>query len=172
MIDGKMRKTVTGLGGAWCMLCMFTRLEASGQCPEEGLEKVGAGFPINRSLQQAQDIYDEMNIDGNMTGKSELRFGVTQQPLLTDHDQMVMMVSPLHALLRTFDFIIKLISLLRAGITVWSENKNQLGRSFQFYKQAKDEVISVVKEKTHITIEVPDSTGKGGLLQQEMQWNP
>ena len=32
----------------------------------------------------------------------------------------------------------------------------------EFFKRAKDEVIAFVKEKTHITIKVPDSTGKGG----------
>ena len=37
--------TVTGLGGAWCMLCTCTRLGASGQCHEEGLEKVKEGSP-------------------------------------------------------------------------------------------------------------------------------
>ena len=160
MIDGKMRKAVTGLGGAWCMLCTCTRQEASGQTPE-GLERVKAGFQINRSLQQTHNIYEEMNVSGRMIGSSQSRLGVTQQPLLNE-EHMVLMVSPLHALLRTFDFVLKLLVLLRANIDVWTENKKQLGERFESFKRAKNEVIAHVKEKTNITIEVPDSTGKGG----------
>ena len=48
MLDGKMRKLVSGLGGAWCLLCTCTRLEASGLCPENGIDRVKAGFIINR----------------------------------------------------------------------------------------------------------------------------
>ena len=48
MIDGKMRKLVSGLGGAWCLLCTSNRSEASGFCPENGLERVKEGFPIKR----------------------------------------------------------------------------------------------------------------------------
>ena len=48
MIDGKMRKLVSGLGGAWCLLCTCTRFEASGFCPENGIYRVISGFPINR----------------------------------------------------------------------------------------------------------------------------
>ena len=48
MIDGKMRKLISGLGGALCLLCTCTRLEASGFCPESGMERVKAGFAINR----------------------------------------------------------------------------------------------------------------------------
>ena len=48
MIDGKMRKLVSGLGGAWCLLCTCTRLEASGFCPELGMDRVKEGFIINR----------------------------------------------------------------------------------------------------------------------------
>ena len=48
MLDGKMRKCVSGLGGAWCLLCTTNRSEASGFCPENGIERVKSGFPINR----------------------------------------------------------------------------------------------------------------------------
>ena len=48
MIDGKMRKLVSGLGGAWCLLCTTNRKEASGFCPEHGIERVKEGFAINR----------------------------------------------------------------------------------------------------------------------------
>ena len=142
------------------MLCTCTRQEASGQTPE-GLERVKAGFQINRSLQQTHNIYEEMNVSGRMIGSSQSRLGVTQQPLLNE-EHMVLMVSPLHALLRTFDFVLKLLVLLRANIDVWTENKKQLGERFESFKRAKNEVIAHVKEKTNITIEVPDSTGKGG----------
>ena len=49
MIDGKMRKLCSGLGGAWCMMCTCTRDEASGFCSEHGLTKIEDGFPIDRT---------------------------------------------------------------------------------------------------------------------------
>ena len=85
MIDGKMRKLCSGLGGAWCMLCTCTRDEASGFCEEVGLEKIENGFKIDRSPEQTMEIFNDMNVDGLMTGESSSRLGVTQKPLLTEN---------------------------------------------------------------------------------------
>ena len=105
------------------------------------------------------DIFNRMNVDGVMSGESSSRLGVTQEPLISEN---VMTLSPLHSLLRTFDFIFKLLCLLRAGIFTWSENRNQLGHSYVFYQRSKDEIKTAIKDTLHLSIEVPDSTGKGG----------
>ena len=89
----------------------------------------------------------------------KVRMGVTQEPLI-DFDQ-ISMLSPLHSFMRFFDMILKIIYHLNAGIFKWSDDKNVLGSSFQLLKTSKDNVKAIIKEKTDLSVDVPDSTGKG-----------
>ena len=50
--------------------------------------------------------------------------GVTQEPLASLKD--VAILSPLHGMLRYFDFIMKIVYHLNAGIYNWSEEKKLL----------------------------------------------
>ena len=77
-------------------------------------------------------------------------------------DENVQMLSPLHTMLRTWDFIVKLICLLRAEVYIFSIEPNVLKEKYKDYKTAKKDLIDKVKEKVHIIIEVPDAAGKGG----------
>lgn len=216
MLDGKFRKLVSGLGGAWCLLCTANRNEVSGFVPEDeesddedssveeemdenppnlidedgsssdsadeeggeaegndedesepededvasGLRRMMTGFPINRSMEQTQKIYDQI-LSGLISQKaaSADRLGVTQAPMLKEE---ILIISSLHVMLRLFDFIVKLIVLLRAGIYRWSDTKSVLGNRYRFFVKAKQDLIDTVKRECHTTIEVPDSAGKGG----------
>ena len=77
-------------------------------------------------------------------------------------DENLQMLSPLHTMLRSWDFIVKLICLLSAEVNIFSTEPNVLKDKFNSYKRAKKELIDKVKEKVHIIIEVPDVAGKGG----------
>ena len=65
-------------------------------------------------------------------------------------------------MLRLFDFIVRLIVLLRAGVFTFSDNRNKLGNNAQFFQRAKQDLITKVKESFHLTIQLPDSAGKNG----------
>ena len=77
------------------------------------------------------------------------------------NEEMLYIMSFLHTMLRVFDNYIKLIYLLRAEIFIFSDNQNVLGRSFQFFKQAKIEIQQLMKESTGMIIDIPDG-GRGG----------
>ena len=153
LIDGKMRSLLSGRGGAFCVLCTCTRENA---CNPE------LQFSIDISGDKIQDIWRKLT-SGELIKRSHdqhVRMGVTQEPLI-DFDQ-ISMLSPLHAFMRFFDTILKIIYHLNAGIFKWSDDKNVLGSSFQLLKTSKDTVKAIIKEKTHLSVDVPDSTGKGG----------
>ena len=52
--------------------------------------------------------------------------------------------------------------LLKAHNFVFSDNRNKLGHQYLFSQNASQVLIEKVKEKFHLKIELPDSTGKGG----------
>lgn len=154
MIDGKMRETLSGIGGGFCKLCTCNRDEAI--C-------INHSFIINRSEAQTSNVWNQLTT-GELRKKpcdSNVRFGVTREPLV-DLD-MLLLVSPLHATLRTGDTILKIIYHLNAGLFNWSDEKSKLGDDgYLLLKESKVRVRASIKEGTSISVDMPDSTGKGG----------
>ena len=104
LIDGKMRSLLSGRGGAFCVLCTCTRENA---CNPE------LQFSIDISGDKIQDIWRKLT-SGELIKRSHdqhVRMGVTQEPLI-DFDQ-ISMLSPLHAFMRFFDTILKIILSLK-----------------------------------------------------------
>ena len=166
MIDGKMRSLLSGLGGAYCSLCTMTKEEASGMS-DKGIEVITEGMEIDRNVDDTVRIWEEQSEtteDGGRKikrriGDYQVRKGVTNEPLVKED---ISFVSPLHALLRTFDFCMKLINFLRAGIFKWSESKIALGQSYESLIKARSEVQKQIKMATGILVDAPDATGHGG----------
>ena len=153
MIDGKFRTLLSGLGGAFCLLCTCTREEAA---------RPDSSFMINRTGEQVKEIWNKLS-SGDLVKKPHdypIRLGVTREPLI-DYE-MIATVSPLHAQLRFFDFMLKIIYRLNAEMFNWSEEKNVLGEEFNILKMSKIRVRSLIKEKAHTSVDMPDATGKGG----------
>ena len=69
----------------------------------------------------------------------------------------------LHALLRGFDFCLKVLYKLNAGVTSWKEGKILAGR----VNEAKNRVREIIKSKTGIAVDQPDSVGSGEQQQQQ-----
>ena len=117
---------------------------------------------ISRSAEQTFEIYDRLANDGKVKRKPndfQSRLGVTQEPLI---DADLQMISPLHTMLRTWDFIIKIICFIRAEMYTFSTEANILKDKYDDYKKAKKSLIDIDKKEIDIIMEVPDSTGKGG----------
>ena len=154
MIDGKMRTLVSGLGGAFCILCTCSR--------EEAVSLVHS-FTINRTGAQITEIWNKLS-SGELVKKPHdrhIRLGVTREPIIDL--ETIASVSPLHSLMRAFDFFLKIIYHLNAGLFIWSNGKSFLGSDYVLLQQSKDRVRASIKEKTNISVDIPDFTGKGGM---------
>ena len=84
---------------------------------------------------------------------------MTQQPQV---EEDLNTVSPLHCLMRTFEFLIHLMYHLKSGVLKWTESSLQMGRAYQHYDVAKQQAKAYVKSQTGITMDAADPTGKGG----------
>ena len=148
-----------GCGGAFCVLCCSSE-EA---CNDK--EYISAGFKVNRTLEQTEEICSKnLHLEKNRKkGDYNVRLGVTQEPITTeDHTNL----HPLHNVLRCFGWIYKICYHATAGHYSWSEAKldvsHRAGRALQFLQLAKDQIQKTVKEETGINLEKPDPTGHGG----------
>ena len=159
MIDGKMHTCISGLGGAFCCLCTYSKE----QCRDQN--NITTGFKIDRTLADTLEICEQdLHLEGNRKkGDYDVRKGVTQEPITTED---INNIHPLHNLLRCFGWLFKICCHATAGHLSWSEAKldvsNRVAQALQFLKQAKEEIQARVKEETSITLEKADPTGHGG----------
>ena len=155
MIDGKMRQILSGQGGAFCMFCSCTREDAV--C-------LMYTFTIDKSGAQIAEIWNKLS-SGELKKRphdQHVRLGVTQEPLIDL--ESIAFISPLRAFLNFFTgFLLKIIFHLNARIFNWSEEKKVLGIDKHTQLEiSKSNVRALIKEKTNISVDMPDSTGKGG----------
>ena len=75
MFNGKMSGILSGAGGAKCQLCTATFKDL------HDVELVRSGFPINRTVSAAREIFCSVNNDEFLSLPSQERFGLTHEPL-------------------------------------------------------------------------------------------
>ena len=164
LCDSKIRKTVLGIGGGFCLLCHVDKDSACG-CGSQDPEDF---FRITRSGSEIKEKYDQLekNTDGRViTAPYDYaeRGGVTQAPLVKDDAALdsLIFVSPLHALMRTFGWILRLLYHLISETHHWTESQKILGQSYQLYTNAKQEAKTSVFQATGIVMDSPDFAGRG-----------
>ena len=154
MIDGNIRQMLSGLGGAFCMLCT---------CSREDAVCLMNSFSINKTGAQITEIWRRLS-SGDLIKRPHdqyVRLGVTREPIIDL--ESIASVSPLHAQLRFFDFVLKIVCHLNANIFNWSQEKNILGDdNYKTLQNSKSIVRALIKENTGISVDMPNSTGKGG----------
>ena len=90
---------------------------------------VNDGFPINRRVQDARTLFEEVNEDDFLSA------------------------SPLHTYLRTFSWFLTLVSHLQAGsMTKWSPSSSKILGAKQF-------ITSLIEKKLNIVIDMPSVQG-------------
>ena len=155
MMDMKAAHLYLGLGGAYCDLCTCSKE----QCID--VERITGGFTINRTVADLQNIFNDIGLEDGTVHKSkgdyETRTGLTAQPIPTNETQSVQV---LHALLRSFDFVMKICVHIIAGVYDWSESKTS--RNNRFLIAAKEQLQQHIFNGTGQSWDKPDSTGKGG----------
>ncbi|KAI6651375.1 hypothetical protein LOD99_5342 [Oopsacas minuta] len=93
LFDTKMAGLLDGAGGASCQLCTASDEEI------KSIDWVRSGFPINRLISDAWQLFDEVNEDDFFKLPSKQRLGITHKPT---SDINIIAASPLHAYLCVF----------------------------------------------------------------------
>ena len=143
MFDGKMSKILSGAGGASCQLCTATHLQL------KDLELIRSCFPINRQIQDAISIFNDVEISEFLKLDSNSRFGLTHPPT---SDKDILSASPLHSYLCVFRWLMLLIYHLDAGLKKWSPTSQHIQNSMKRMR-------SMLYEKTGLQIDLPSCDG-------------
>ena len=143
MFDGKMAGILSGAGGAHCYLCTASFKEL------HDIELIRNGFPINRSISAAKEIFLEVYKEEFLALPSIQRFGITHEPI---SDIEIICASPLHAYTCIFRWFMTLIYHLQSGTLKWSPSSTKIKESLKF-------TSAFLMEKTGLKIDQPCSEG-------------
>ena len=143
MFDGKMSGILTGAGGAKCQLCTATFEEL------HDIDLVRSGFPINRTISAARDIFASVDKSEYLALPSKERFGLTHEPL---SEIETIPASPLHSYTCVFRWFMTLVYHLHSGSTKWSPTSAKVRNSLKFVRE-------FLREKTGLKIDQPSSDG-------------
>ena len=152
LADGKAVKEATGLGGAYCLV---------GTCSKESghdIDCIKAGFEINRSMEKANEIFQqlfdkEIGAIKKTKKDNETRQGVTNKPLT--NQAINLSPRPLHCMLRVYNLFQRL--LYKTYAEVLAERNPQIEKDWE--KESRLIVIDAVKD-TGVVMDTP--TSKGG----------
>ena len=158
MVDGKLHSLLTGLGGAFCCLCSYSKEQCN------TLDYVKAGFPVDRSLEQTKQICEEKwhLLENRKPNDYKVRQGVTKEPI-TNEEHLTL--HPLHSYLRVFGWIYKICYHAVAGHFNWSESKFEgisKSQGVNNLIESKRKIQKCVEEEINVALEKPDPTGHGG----------
>ena len=143
MFDGKMSGILTGAGGAKCQLCTASHKEL------HDVELIRSGYPINRTITAAKEIFSYIDEEEYLSLPSKERFGLTHQPV-SDID--VISASPLHSYTCVFRWYMLLVYHIHSGSKKWSATSVKVKLSLKF-------VTGFLYEKTGLRIDQPSSDG-------------
>ena len=89
MFDGKMAAILSGAGGASCQMCTATQKDLKDR------ELVVDGFPINRTISDAIQLFGELeDIESFFALPSNEHYNLTHLPISTVN---IIAASPLHS---------------------------------------------------------------------------
>ncbi|KAI6659856.1 hypothetical protein LOD99_14196 [Oopsacas minuta] len=107
-----MAKILSGAGDANCQMYTATLQQI------HDISTVQNGFPINRTIRDAHDVFDEVDEEEFLSLPTNQRYNLTHKPI---SEKDIISTSPLHTYLRTFSWFLLLIYHLQCGdIQKWS----------------------------------------------------
>ena len=122
MKDLKLKKCLSGLGGADCIICFTKKIDWM------DIKQIEEGFPINRSAEETLKLYHSLvDEDGKITTKPNdfmVRQGLTQKPLTTSDQHSITIT---HSYINITTWFLKLLYRLNQEYFVWREKKTVLG---------------------------------------------
>ena len=173
--DGKEKQQLSGLGGAFCILCFVTEEDAN------DLDRIKEGFSIERSLEQIWELWNELTKGGTCEIKKETRDyetrqGLTQMPMLTKKCSLDPTKSPpeMHFIIHVFGYIKTLYQTLKARqILGRLPNRGSKGRGNKIPEEDEEALIEALEFFTmkvrepplNLIINAPDPHGHGGSVE-------
>ncbi|KAI6654457.1 hypothetical protein LOD99_853 [Oopsacas minuta] len=107
-------------------------------------------FPINRTIRDARDVFDEVDEEEFLSLPTNQRFNLTHKPI---SEKDIMSASLLHTYLRTISWFLLLICHLQCGaIQKWSPTS-------PIILGVKKFITSLIEEKLSISIDTPSVQG-------------
>ena len=121
-----MAGILDGAGGAACHLCTATREQLKDK------HIIQHGFPINRSIQIAREIFLEVDEDEYLARPPSTRFNITHKPISAID---ILPASPLHGYtrFRIFSWLMNLVYHIQAGVRKWSPTSAKIESSKGFF---------------------------------------
>ena len=120
MKDLKLKKSLSGCGGAPCILCNYREKDWKDE------EQIMNGFAITRTAELIQSVYEAMVKDNSAASSisSKDRLGVTQQPITTS-DQWSLCIT--HSYINCTNWFIKVLGRINAKYFYWIEKSTYIG---------------------------------------------
>ena len=119
MKDLKLKRSISGLGGADCILCVSKTEDWSIE------ENILNGFNINRSAENNMELYNQLVQDGNITvkqGDFDTRKGLTKKPITSSDQHNITIV---HSYINVTTWFLKLLYRMNSEYIVWRESKTR-----------------------------------------------
>ena len=124
MKDLKIKKSLSGLGGADCIICTTKQNEWMIE------ERIREGFTITRSAEETLSLYQSLvNEDGEVPRQNydyKFRKGLTQQPITTSDQHSICIT---HAYINIPKWFLKFLYCLNEEYPVWPESKTCFGHT-------------------------------------------
>ena len=162
-LDGKLLIEISGLRGAFCLLCTVSRDDAN------DISEIKKGFKMDRTNEDMIALY-EYHGENLLKIKSADRVGLTHEPMISGSDIDIYNMLPcLHAWINTLRKFVHLAYLLNSR-HAYPNNEPFMGQGraknpeqSNAYDLAKAEFRNMAKNgPLNLAIDLPDSSGKGG----------
>ena len=154
MKDLKMKKALSGLGGADCIICDTKQNEWMIE------EKIREGFVITRSAEETLCLYHFLvNKDGVVPTKKDdfkVRKGLTRQPITTSDQHSICIT---HSFINITTWFLKLLYRLNQEYLVWRESQTVKG---EFIRKGKDKVLEIFILETGMALDVVQKSNSHG----------
>ena len=118
-----MSAILSGAGVANCQLCTTTSTEL------RDLDLVRCGFPINRTISSAKEIFSSPDSSEFLSLPSQFRFGITHE-LISDID--ILPAPPLHSYTCIFCWFMLVTYHMQSGTQKWSPTSKKIEDSMKF----------------------------------------
>ena len=163
-LDGKALAEGSGQRGSYCTCCTVSADDA------KDVSKIKNGFPIDKSIESLQDLFDMLNDEQEGIStfggdflkkiKSSERYGLTHQPLTTL--DIVRHFPITHSYIRSLSFFETLFYRINGGCRQMGKGKRLDKVQKAGLKLAKDTFRKEAKETLHMKLDCPDAYGAGG----------
>lgn len=154
MKDMKLKRSISGLGGAPCILCK-TRVE-----DWSNPEYIKEGFSIDRNaddtIQLFQELVDENGQVPTRPNDFQERQGLTKKPITISSQKSICIT---HSYINVTGWMLKLLYRIEAEYFIWNEKKTVLGEPI---RRAKYRVLEKIIEETGLKLDVVCDPGEKG----------